>query len=743
MKMYGGKVITVRSRIGGFSMNTKRRLISMLLAIAMLFTMFSVLSVSAAAPTTLEIAQIADVADDVALAFESAIAKGSKDVDGIYFKVTYPSLNLTDYQLTYTEFVLMAANAIVAISEGKDASTAISYKAVREGSQAALNGKGTSLNKAQYVELADRVARYGNTLGSLPTSFNRPTDGVNVYEGRMTLFSIGHLFAEVLASYHTTKALPASMEFLPVHYGDVNVTEAPTAPSAPEDWFKAVMEASATVKASMANNILPGSIAVGPLTVTPAQYLYLACKVTVALSAGTTSGTLTVPEAAEPENPQGTASGQSYEDDYVDMANRIATYIENNKQAPNYATSSGLGGPVHYYDLIDAFSRVVAYYKDNGFTPNYVTIKGWSGTVQDVTTATTAPTTKPTTAPTSASTAPSTSKPMTDDWYTNVIIAATNLKNYVASKEEMPATITVGTTACRPAQYLYLACQVVIGINGGQTTGSLSVPSYSEPSGPNSTLSKGTFQKTEYLDILNRIKTFMENTGQAPNYASTSLGQIQHEGAIYMAACILDYYATNGKLPDSIAVKPWYEYLGIAVGDATFGNDFSAYRQYLVPTTNCQSTNATIISVAKQGMAFSSGSHGGFKKPTTTYQAMFNLMEFMVAKISYDYYYNSERGALGTWNAKAGNCCDMAHLMNACARALGVPGRYDHWNCQFAVSNTGHVWSDVYCPDAPGTNSYNKPGWLHADPVNTPNYLGYQNHTNEYRLSGPHATLPF
>ena len=66
---------------------------------------------------------------------------------------------------------------------------------------------------------------------------------------------------------------------------------------------------------------------------------------------------------------------------------------------------------------------------------------------------------------------------MTNDWYANVVIAATNLKNYVASKEEMPATITVGTTACKPAQYLYLACKVIIDINSGVTSGTLSVPS--------------------------------------------------------------------------------------------------------------------------------------------------------------------------------------------------------------------------------------------------------------------------
>jgi transglutaminase-like putative cysteine protease len=530
--------------------------------------------------------------------------------------------------------------------------------------------------------------------------------------------------------------------FLPVHFGNVEVT--PAKPVEPENWYTAVIEAAVKVKESMAGGVLPGSIAVGPVTVTPAQFLYLACKVAVGLNNGSTSGKLTVPVAEEPGNPQNVVTGQSYKADYIDMAGRIATYIETNKQAPNCATSNELGGYVGYHELISAFARILAFWKSDDMLPNYVTISVWSGTVQDVTTPTTPAVTEPTTASTAKPTNPAPTTPSaTNDWYANVVLASTYVVEYVAAKEDLPASIPVGTASCKYAQYLYLAAQVINGINNGQTTGTLSVPNVTEPSSPTSTLAAGTFQKSEYLDILTRIKNYMDNNGgQAPNYASTSLGQIQHEGAVYLAARVLDHYAKNGTLPASLAVKPWYEYLGITTGDASFGNDFSSYKQYMVPTSNCQSNNATIISVAKTAMAYSSGSHGGFKKPTTTYQAMFNLMEYISAKISYDYYYDTQQGALGTWNAKSGNCCDMAHLVTACARALGVPARYEHWNCQFAVTNTGHVWSTVYCPDAPG-GTYKKPGWLPADPVNSPNYLGYQNHTNEYRLSGPHATLPF
>jgi len=723
-------------------MSKKHRILSVLLALALLLSTFGMLTASAVAPVSLDVAKIAAISGDVVVAFKGAIEKGSKDIDGVYFDVTFPALNFTEFDMGYEDYILMAANALYALSQGEANTTQISYREITFADNAVKNGKGTSLNKEQYLELAERVAKYGNTMGKLPSSFNRPTDGTNVYEGRVTLYSIGLIFAQALASYHTGKALPETVTFLPTHFGDVDVE---AVPSAPTDWFKAVMDASQFVKQQMANNILPAKIPVGPLTVTPAQYLYLAMSVTVALDKGQTSGELTVPVAAEPENPQGDGTGPCYRADYVDMANRTIAWIEKNQQAPNYSTSSDLG-PVHYYDLVHSYARILAWYQDNGALPNYNTVHGWAGSVEEVEIPTTSPTTAPTTAPTekpSESVPTSSTQPMTDDWYTNVIIAATNIINYVATNEDLPETITVGTTNLRPAQYLYLAGQVIHGLNNGQTSGELSVPSYAEPENPIESLTAGDITKAQYLDMATRTNNFMVNNGQAANYCTTALGQMHHHGVVYLMATVLDSYAKNGVLPDSVAVKPWYEYLGVGTGDASFGNDFSAYKQYMVPTANCPSTNATIVSVAKAGMAYSSGSHGGYKKPTTTYQAMFNLMEFMVAKISYDSYENTLRGALGTWNAKAGNCCDMAHLMNACARSLGVPGRYSHWNCQFAVTNTGHVWSDVYCPDAPGTNKYNKAGWLCADPVNTPNYLGYQNHTNEWKRGGPYASLPF
>ncbi len=729
-------------------MTRNNRILSLLLAVCMLVSMFGVLSASAAAPTALDIATIADVADDVALAFEAAIAKGSKDIDGVYYGVTYPTtLTLGSYTMSSEDYIVMAASAIYAISQNQATTTQISYKAITPATKTAKNGVGTSLNMGQYVELAERVSKYGSTTGKLPASFNRPTDGTNVYEGRMTVYSIGHLFAEVLASYKANGTLPATMDFSPVHYGEVDVI--PGKPAEPEDWFAAVIDASVVVKSSIVDSkVMPGAIQVGPLTVTRAQYLYLACKVIVALNNGQTTGTLALPASAnEPGNPQGVTSGRIYKYDYTDMAARCFAYIDNNGTAANCINSADYG-MMHYYVVIEAMARTLAFYKSDGMLPNYVTVSSFSGTVEQVTEPTTppvtAPTTPPVTEPTTATT-PAPSEPVSNDWYTNVISAAVALESYVKEKEALPAKVTIGTNSCTYAQATYLMCQVILGLNNGQTSGELSIPTYSEPQNPSETLTAGTLQKAELLDLAQRSINFMVNNGVAANYMITSLGNMHHHGALYMYAQILSYYKTNGTLPTSLAVEPWSFTLGSRPGDATFGFDYSGYEKYLVPTNNAPSNNSTIIALAKTAMACTaSESHRGkvYENPTNTYEAMWNVMEYITYHTDYEYYLNTSRGALKTWADRMGNCCDMAHLMVSISRSLGVPARYDHYVCRFSSGNEGHVFAGLYIPTVTD-NDINKDGWIYADPVNNSCYLNYQSFTLVSRSSGPHIELPF
>ena len=110
------------------------------------------------------------------------------------------------------------------------------------------------------------------------------------------------------------------------------------------------------------------------------------------------------------------------------------------------------------------------------------------------------------------------------------------------------------------------------------------------------------------------------------------------------------------------------------------------------------------------------------------------MEKYVNPKLTYDGYYDTKQGALKTWQYRSGNCCDMAHLAVACARALGVPARYQHGYCKFQSGlQTGHVWAQVYCGNK---------GWKIIDWVSGSNYLGYKNSTT-VTLYNTYAALPF
>ncbi|MDO5824978.1 MAG: Ig-like domain repeat protein [Methanosphaera sp.] len=151
----------------------------------------------------------------------------------------------------------------------------------------------------------------------------------------------------------------------------------------------------------------------------------------------------------------------------------------------------------------------------------------------------------------------------------------------------------------------------------------------------------------------------------------------------------------------------------------------SALKPYITTSaSNCQVYNSVIQNLAK---TITSG------KTTTLAQAK-AIFSYLNDKTSYDYYANTRYGALGTWNRKAGNCCDMANLMVAVCRAAGIPARYAHATCYFRSGLvTGHVWAQVYVNGA----------WHNCDL--TSNYNSFGNIVNWNRCGSIryYTTLPF
>ena len=136
--------------------------------------------------------------------------------------------------------------------------------------------------------------------------------------------------------------------------------------------------------------------------------------------------------------------------------------------------------------------------------------------------------------------------------------SSTSVKNYVDTNHKFPSSVNVSGNNVNMSNYLGLSTSAVLSINKSSNT-AITIKSFGKASSPSETFTTGTISKAEYLDMANRVRSYMDKNGRAPNYVTqTSTGKtIRYESMIYMFSQVLNYYNTNKALPSSITVKSW------------------------------------------------------------------------------------------------------------------------------------------------------------------------------------------
>ncbi|HOY66817.1 MAG TPA: transglutaminase domain-containing protein [Candidatus Ozemobacteraceae bacterium] len=132
----------------------------------------------------------------------------------------------------------------------------------------------------------------------------------------------------------------------------------------------------------------------------------------------------------------------------------------------------------------------------------------------------------------------------------------------------------------------------------------------------------------------------------------------------------------------------------------------AGYEKYLASSKGSPANNATIVAKAKQ------------LKGKTAMETVRNIFNFG-RKITYQYYANTRKGALGTLSSMSGNCTDQAHVLVSLLRACGIPAQYGH--CTSCVWRSGlrggHVWAYAYVDGK----------WVGLDTTSSRNAVGQLN----------------
>lgn len=166
--------------------------------------------------------------------------------------------------------------------------------------------------------------------------------------------------------------------------------------------------------------------------------------------------------------------------------------------------------------------------------------------------------------------------------------------------------------------------------------------------------------------------------------------------------------------------------LSKSVSGLNEANTISDLSKYLKSSSNCEVGNSKIKTLVN---SLTSGL-------TTETQKATVIFNYVRDTLSYNFYYDTKYGAVGTLNAKKGNCVDHSHLLVAMFRTAGLAARYVHGSCKFTSGSTyGHVWVQVLIGNT----------WTVADATSSKNSLGKINNwnTNSFILKGKYSSLPF
>ena len=145
---------------------------------------------------------------------------------------------------------------------------------------------------------------------------------------------------------------------------------------------------------------------------------------------------------------------------------------------------------------------------------------------------------------------------------------------------------------------------------------------------------------------------------------------------------------------------------------------------YLSASANCEVGDSQISGLASNLVSSQSSTYNNAEK----------LYDYVRDNIDYSYYYDTQKGAVGTLNAGYGNCVDQSHLLISLLRTAEIPARYCHSTCSFRSGLTvGHVWAEALVNDT----------WYSCDTTSSSNSFG--NIVNWYQNTGVtnYASLPF
>ncbi|MCE5214869.1 MAG: succinylglutamate desuccinylase/aspartoacylase family protein [Methanobacterium sp.] len=274
------------------------------------------------------------------------------------------------------------------------------------------------------------------------------------------------------------------------------------------------------------NSRLPNYVTIGSNQISMSQFIYLLASGVVNINNGSNS-VITLKTVDTATSPSGSIkAGSIYKSEFVSIAQNILSYISANGKAPNYMGTSL--GNMSFEQSVFMLSKIMNYYKTNSRLPNYVSMTASSSG--------TTPTPTPTTVTMS-----------------QVGSAAGTVKSYYETNKALPSSVTMVSQSVSMPSLLNLLSTATLQANSGSKT-AITLKTVDDSTSPSGTIKSGNIMKSEFLTLAQTITSYISTNNKAPNYMSTSLGNMSFSKLVYMYSKIMNYYKTNSRLPNYVSM---------------------------------------------------------------------------------------------------------------------------------------------------------------------------------------------
>ena len=373
-----------------------------------------------------------------------------------------------------------------------------------------------TLTQTEYLTMAQNIANYIIDNGRAPST-------VGTVFGNIKFQSLLYLYSRALNMHETYGALPTFLAVRP--WNNIPITDTNKKTITTQDITNTATEVKNFLEY---HKYLPEYITINGIVVNQATFLQLLTQTTLKINNNDNTPLNLTNTKTPTTGTETTTPGTLTKNEYLQLAQNIQTFIENNGQAPGTITSSL--GNIKFQSALYMYCRVLNNYKDNGVLPQLVTVRPWS----------------------------TSNIPIRDEFFTiqQITKTAIEVKNFLEGNKYLPEYITVNGVMMNQSQFIYLITTATIHINTGDTS-LISLINANKPGTGSETIAGGIILQNEYITLAKNIKNYIENNKKAPSLVSTSLGQMSYQATLYMYCRILNQYNSFKDLPSMVNVKPW------------------------------------------------------------------------------------------------------------------------------------------------------------------------------------------